>query len=379
MRKNFAFVLLSLALFSCNQNDKFRVEGIISDAKDQTLYLEHNGLLKVDVIDSVKLNEKGGYSFKAPRPEYPDFYRIRLGEKVVDFAVDSCENLTVNASAAKFTTDYSIEGSQTNTDILKLKKSLAAIQAKVNEVTPDMSTDERDSRFAVIETAIDQHKKMASELILKNPRSSAAYFAIYQKINNSYLFSPYNPKDKPYCAAVATAYNAYMPDYIRTKNLYALVLDAIKKQRKAENNASWREIIDSSAKGYLDIALNDRSGAVRKLSELEGKVVLIDFSAYEMENNVAYTFELRELYNKYSGRGFQIYQVSLDRSKLLWEEAAANVPWISVRDENGPQTSVAASYNVQSMPTMFLMNRKGEVILRVADFKSLDAAIAKLL
>lgn len=379
MKKNFAFVLLSLALFSCNQNDKFKVEGVISDAKDQTLYLEHNGLLKVEVIDSVKLNEQGAYSFKAARPEYPDFYRIRLGEKVVDFAVDSCESLTVNANATKFSTDYTIEGSQTNTDILKLKKSLAAIQAKVNDITPDMSTDDRNARFSAIEADINAHKKMATEIILKNPRSSAAYFAIYQKINNSYLFSPYNVQDKPFCAAVATAYNAYMPEYVRSKNLYALVLDAINQQRKAERNASWREIIDSSAKGYLDIALNDRSGAVRKLSELEGKVVLIDFSAYEMENNVTYTFGLRELYNKFSKRGFEIYQVSLDRSKLVWEEGAANVPWISVRDEDGPQSSAAASYNVQTMPTMFLMNRKGEVILRATDFKSLDAAIAKLL
>jgi thioredoxin-related protein len=98
-----------------------------------------------------------------------------------------------------------------------------------------------------------------------------------------------------------------------------------------------------------------------------------------MENNVAYTFELRELYNKYKSRGFEIYQVSLDRSKLLWEDASANVPWISVRDESGANTSYISSYNVQSIPTMFLMDKKGVIVTRANDFKTLDAEIAKLL
>ena len=242
-----------------------------------------------------------------------------------------------------------------------------------------MSASERNALLADVEADIEKHKEMARKIILTNPRSSAAYFAIYQKIGNTYLFSPYVKADKPYCAAVATAYNAFMPDYIRTKNLYGLVMDAIKAERKAKDSQAWREVLDNASAGYIDIELPDRSGNVRKLSELEGKVVLIDFSAYQMEKSVQYTFELRELYNKYSGRGFEIYQVSLDRSKLLWEESVANIPWVCVRDENGPESVAVSTYSVQSAPTVFLMNRKGEIIARNPDFSTLDASIAKLL
>ncbi len=379
MRKNILLLSVLLFLFSCNQSNKFKVEGIVNGSENQYIVLEQNGLLKTTVIDSVKPDSDGSFSFKATQPEYPDFYRLRIGNKVIDFAVDSCEKISIKADYANFSTGYSIEGSQTSSDILKLRTSLSAIQAKVNSLTNELSADARNARLTDIETDIETHKAMARQLILKNPRSSAAYFAIYQKINNSYLFSPYVKADKPYCAAVATAYNAFMPDYIRSKNLYALVMDAIKTERKAQNDAAWREIVENSSTGYIDIALNDRTGAERKLSELEGKVILIDFSASEMENNVAYTFELRELHNKYKSRGFEIYQVSLDRSKLIWEEAAANLPWISVRDENGPNTSYITSYNVQSIPTMFLMDKKGVIVTRVNDFKTLDTAIAKLL
>ena len=379
MRKYILSISVLVILFSCNQSNKFEVEGVVADSEGQYIILEQNGLLTTTVIDSVKLDSDGSFSFKGPRPEYPDFYRLRIDSKVIDFAVDSCEKITIKANLTNFSTGYSIDGSQTSSDILKLRASLSAIQAKVNALTAELSAEARNARLTEIETDIETHKAMARQLILQNPRSSAAYFAIYQKINNSYLFSPYVKADKPYCAAVATSYNAFMPDYIRSKNLYALVMDAIKTDRKAQNDAAWREIVANSSTGYIDIALNDRTGAERKLSELEGKVILIDFSASEMENNVAYTFELRELYNKYKGRGFEIYQVSLDRSKLLWEDASANVPWISVRDENGQNTSYIASYNVQSIPTMFLMDKKGVIVSRANDFKTLDAEIAKLL
>lgn len=379
MRKSYLLIFIVSTLISCSRSDRFTVEGVVNNAKNEVLILEQNGLLQTTVIDSVKLDEDGKFHFDGSRPEYPDFYRLRIGAKNIDFAVDSCEQITIKADIKNFPTGYTVDGSQASNDILKLRTSVSAIQTKVNAITPELTAEERNARLSEIEKDIEAHKEMARKIILQNPRSSAAYFAIYQKINNSYLFSPYIKADKPFCAAVATSYNTFMPEYIRSKNLYALVMDAIKTERKEKSDAAWREIVANSSTGYIDIALKDAKGNVRKLSELEGKVVLIDFSACEMEDNVQYTFELRELYNKYKSRGFEIYQISLDRSKLLWQESTANIPWICVRDEQGPATPYISSYNVQALPTMFLMDKKGVIVSRNADFKSLNGMISKLL
>jgi len=379
MKIKYLFFLLLPAIVGCSQQGKFKIEGEVTDAEGKMLYIEQTGLLKTVALDSVKLKADGAYKFKLASPEYPEFYRLRVEDKVINFAIDSTEHLVIKAAFKNFATGYSVEGSEMNLQIKELRQSLSFIQAKANKLTPQLSASERNALLADVEADIEKHKEMARKIILTNPRSSAAYFAIYQKIGNTYLFSPYVKADKPYCAAVATAYNAFMPDYIRTKNLYGLVMDSIKAERKAKDSQAWREVLDNASAGYIDIELPDRSGNVRKLSELEGKVVLIDFSAYQMEKSVQYTFELRELYNKYSGRGFEIYQVSLDRSKLLWEESVANIPWVCVRDENGPESVAVSTYNVQSAPTVFLMNRKGEIIARNPDFSTLDASIAKLL
>jgi len=253
------------------------------------------------------------------------------------------------------------------------------IQQLVNALNSNMDANERNAKIALIEKDIETHKEMARKIILQNPRSAAAYFAVYQKVNDTYLFSPYIKEDRPYCAAVATAYNSFMPDYERSKNIYALVLDAIHKDRRMKEKEAWNEVFASKGLGYINIVLPDRDNNKRELSSLIGKVILVDFSNYESKQNVDYTFALRELYNKYHSRGFEIYQVSLDQSKQVWLQSTANIPWTCVRDVNGPNTKYTASYNVSEIPTTFLMDRKGNIISRSLGFDELRQAIEKLL
>ncbi len=376
MKNHFLVLLVLFGLIACNSKDNFKVEGIIEKSNKQILYLEQTGLEKTEILDSIKLRDNGKYAFKSSRPKYPEFYRLRIGTQFITFAIDSCEKIVINGDAENFSTNYKVEGSQTNVDIQELRKTVTEIQRKVNLLTPEMGNVEKDAAIAEIEKDIETHKEKTRKLIFQNPLSSAAYFALFQKINNNYLFSPYLKTDKPYCAAVATSYNTFIPESPRTKNLYNLVMDAIKTERKAKQKEAWNEILQSTGKGYIDIELNDRTNTPKKLSDLQGKVVLIDFSAYESEKSVQYTFALREIYNKYKGKGFEIYQVSMDRNKLLWEESTVNIPWVCVRDEEG---NSVASYNISSLPTTFLMNKKGVIVTRSLDFNALNKEIEKLL
>ena len=72
-------------------------------------------------------------------------------------------------------------------------------------------------------------EELAHKIIMENPRSTAAYFALYQQIGGRYIFSPFVQEDYPYWAAVATAYHTYMPQYDRSKNIYNFVLDALRE------------------------------------------------------------------------------------------------------------------------------------------------------
>ena len=118
---------------------------------------------------------------------------------------------------------------------------------------------------------------------------------------------------------------------------------------------------------------------MQSLSQYRGKVIVLDFSSTEMDQYVAYNFELRELYNQYHKRGLDIYSVSIDRNQLAWEDATENLPWTIVRAYDNEAVQVLTQYNVQSLPTLFLFDRDGNVQGRFTDFNALEADINKYL
>ena len=377
--KKIVFILSVCVLAACNNSGKFIVEGVVDGGAGEMLYLEHTGLTKNIVIDSMKIKKDNSFKFKSTRPAYPDFYKIKIGSKQIHFSVDSTETIEITTSLEKLSSDYTITGSESNTDIQILRNSVAKLQNKANQLNSDMSSDESNAFYQEFTQLVEDHKNLAKPIILKNPRSTAAYFAIFQQVSNIYIFSPYIKEDRPFCAAVATAYHTYMPDYERSKNLYAWVMDAIKSEREAKQQSDWKKMMEENAIGFIDINLPDKDNQMRKLSDLVGKVILLDFSAFEARESVQYTFALRDLYNKYKSRGFEIYQVSLDRNKILWEDAVENLPWICVRDDNGPNTKVVTLYNISEIPTYFLINKKGDIVGRNFDLQALEKEISKAL
>ena len=86
---------------------------------------------------------------------------------------------------------------------------------------------------------------------------------------------------------------------------------------------------------------------------------------------------MRSLYEKYHSRGLEIYQISLDDDVHFWKFSCDNLPWICVHETDG---SASRIYNVNALPTFFLVNRDNEIVTR-SDFMegSLEENILKLL
>ncbi len=381
MKRNayIAAALLLSGLSACNNEPAFTVEGEISDAADKMLYLEQTGLESIIPLDSVKLDEGGNFSFSAARPGAPDYYRLRIESKIINFAVDSTETVTVKANYATFPTGYQIEGSENNTKIKELVLLQAGLQTDVNRVAQSGLPIgiAQDS----IQRMVDTYKnKVRRDYIFAEPNKAYAYFALFQQLNGYMIFDPLANREDVKCfAAVATSMNNLYPHADRSRNLYNMVIKGMKNTRTPQSKPLEIPMDKIEETSIIDIPLRDVNGNLHHLTDLKGKVVLIDFTVYGASESGARNLLLRELYNKYNEQGLEIYQVSLDTDEHFWKTAADNLPWICVRDPEGSYSSFVRLYGVAQLPSSFLVNRSNELSLRVDTKTDLDAEIKKLL
>lgn len=383
MKKIILVSLAALALSSCNSDPKFSVSGDISGADGKMLYLEASGLEGVAPLDSVKLKGDGSFSFKQARPESPEFYRLRVDDKVINFSVDSTEAVSIKAPFVDFATAYSVEGSGNSAKIKELTLKQADLQRNVDALIRaarenKLGTTAFEDSLGVLLKGYKDDVKI--NYIFAAPNTAAAYFALFQKLNDYLIFDPLNSKEDIKCfAAVATSLNNFYPHANRSKNLYNIVIKGMKNTRTPQQKTIELPEDKIVETGVIDISLRDIKGNIRKLSDLKGKVVLLDFSVYQTQTGAPHNLMLRELYNKYASQGLEIYQVSLDADEHFWKTSADNLPWVCVRDENGIYSTTAAVYNVKQVPAYFLVNRNNELSARGEDVKDIETAIKALL
>lgn len=383
MKKIFFMTLVAVAMSACNSDSKFKVEGEVTGADGKMLYLEASALEGIVPLDSVKLKGDGSFSFKQARPASPEFYRLRVEDKVINFSVDSTETVSVKAPFADFATAYTVEGSPNSSKIKDLTLKQMKLQNDVNSLFQSVQARKMDAD--VFEDSLaallkDYKDKVKLNYIFAAPNTAAAYFALFQKLNDYLIFDPLNSKDDIKCfAAVATSLNNFYPEADRSKNLYNIVIKGMKNTRTPKQKVMEISEENISETGLIDISLRDMKGSVRKLSELKGKAVILDFTVYQSAVSATHNYMLRNLYDKYASQGLEIYQVSLDADEHYWKTTADNLPWICVRDVNGIYSTVAATYNVQNLPSVFLVNKNNELSARGETVKDLETAVKALL
>ena len=114
-----------------------------------------------------------------------------------------------------------------------------------------------------------------------------------------------------------------------------------------------------------EIALKNPEGEVMKLSDLRGKVVLIDFWASWCRPCRAENPNVVKLYNHYKNHGFEVYSVSLDSNLESWKKAIEQdgLVWPNhVSDLKKWQNAAARDYAVKGIPFTVLIDAEGKVI-----------------
>jgi peroxiredoxin len=124
----------------------------------------------------------------------------------------------------------------------------------------------------------------------------------------------------------------------------------------------------------MEIALPSVSGDTIRLSSLKGKVVLLDFWASWCGPCRAANKQLVKLYPKFKEKGFEIFSVSLDVDKKHWTKAIAKdkIKWLQVMDGGGWDAKTVIQWNINAIPTSYLIDKEGKLIAADLEGKDLE-------
>lgn len=375
--------MFALVVLGCAYNDEIVVQGRVDGGTGRTLVLHKIKSTGMEVIDSLALKSNGKFRFQIKNGEYPEFYYMQLAnENGLTLITDTTSKISIETSVEHFAKNAKIEGSPSSVVLQGHLRAIKEERKRYSQFAVEyVELQEPEKRTNLLE-AYSSHliafKDSIGRLILRNPWSMVSYYVLYQKLNDNYLlFDPYVKDDYKYFGAVATGLNVEYPKDPRVEAFYKMTLLAFKNQRASELN----KLIEEAEVGIPDISLPNLQGDTLRLSALKGKVVVLNFWSSQSSTSRLWNNTLKKAYASYKNSGLEIYQVSLDKSNVLWEKALLEdeVGWRSVCDYTTGSVREAMSYNVQRVPTTFVIDRNGDITGRFDDEKALMDEIKRAL
>lgn len=384
MKRILFFLSLVLIIWSCKEQvDHFSVSGEIKNANGIKLYLEELQTNNVVVIDSVILNNEGVFSFEG-QSKVAKFYALRTSPtNYLTLIINPLDQIIINADGRNLTKTPEIIGSEESRAILELRtrldKSVQRLDSLGIYYKSVIGTAEqykiRDSLASVSKSIIDNHTEYTKEFIVENINSLASLMALYQQIApRRYVLNPTDHIE--YFNLVDSSLMSKYPQSEAVKGFH-IQLEEIKAKTNIEINPETDIVIGSIAP---EITLPNPQGDTISLSMFKGKYVLIDFWASWCRPCRIENPHLVKCYQKYNSKGFEIFQVSLDKKRESWIEAIEKdqLSWTQVSDLKYWDSAPAKTYNIQGIPANFLIDKQGKIIAKNLRGDNLEAKLSEL-
>lgn len=378
MKKSALLLLALLAFAACSQTPAARIEGHSEDLSDTTLILQKVAANQLTTLDTLKVDSKGNFQAKvAVKKGAPVFFHLSDGiSALASVVLLPGDVVRVNLKADG---DYTVEGSEESVllkavnDEFRLTGYKMGVFADALEVAADARTA-KELRADISRAYID-YKRFALAHVLSHPKSITSAALFFQKFGeNLPVFGELTD-----VLVIKQVYDSIQPVYPNSEYVAALA-DEIRARENLLGLNSKLETVETIP--FPELEMPDIEGQMRKLSDLNGSVILLSFWSVVHDGAKMFNHALSDLYAKYHDRGLEIYQVSLDVDKAVWATVVRSqeIPWISVNDGNGRDSRSVAIYRVTELPTLYVINRQGDIVGKdIFDAAALEALIRRSL
>ena len=378
MKIFFVLVFFVFALSSCSPEKNVRISGNLNDSNLEKIYLHELGSSR---SDTAQLDTKGYFVFKR-KISQPTFYSLTVNGKAISLLAHPGEKIVISGDAQNLPPSYSVDGSEDSRHIRRLSQRLEQTVFLRDSLIRTLRIYEGNRNFVNIqrqfnwtfENELDSLRVFNIQFMEENPRSLAVIYALYQQVApNVPVFN--QEEDLQYFLRADSMFYRRFPRVPYVNTLRTDVAGKNEQFHARRLNRMLYMLGDEAP----EIALSAPDGNIVKLSSTRGKFVLIDFWASWSAPCRTENINLLNVYNKYRDKGFEIYQVSLDQSKTMWERAIEEdgLTWINVSDFKYWDSETVALYGVESIPANFLLDREGSIMTKNLTADALDQRLSE--
>ena len=252
---------------------------------------------------------------------------------------------------------YDIEGSPDTNILRSISSKISDYRSEIRELNIEFISANEEKDLQLINSIRENvsFKKNQFELSLKEFLRSV---------------------DKSLAVLIFSDYLSIDENVVFWEGIYNNYFDEFKSNSYFINFENKLKKIKSVSVGSIapEIILDDINGNSISLSSLRGRYVLLDFWAAWCRPCREENPNILENYNRFKDQGFEVYQVSLDRNKEDWSRGIEqdNLPWINVSDLKYYQSDAAVLYNINKIPSAFLLDPNGTIIAKNIELRGIN-------
>ena len=384
MKKLVLYIFAAIVLAGC-KNDTVHISGtLVNPVTGNYIYLDELKSNELKTVDSVKVAQNGTFNFKR-EVKLPSFYLLKINKQnFLTMLLGQGEKISLNAYYDSLNYPISVTGSKGSESMADYNRNLRKTIDKLtglsrtyraNSDNPQLPAI-MDSLDSMAQTYLNEINSYTKNYIDENIKSLVSLVALYQQVApNVYVLNP--SKDLKYFVKVDSSLSILYPEYEPVTSLHKQVQELI-SSTKGETAASP---VSRAGAEAPEISLPTPGGDTIKLSSTRGSVVLLDFWASWCAPCRQENPNLVNAYNLYHKKGFQIYQVSLDKTKEAWIKGIQDDQlgkWIQVSDVKYWNSIVVPLYKIESIPFNFLLDKEGRIIASNLRGEQLQTKLAEL-
>lgn len=369
MKKTIILSVLLAAFFSCSKEQQ-KIKGTIHGGEGQTLYLYAFRDGEDIILDSTVIGKDEQFEMKPHQGLVKDIYRLGLGEN--DFFIlitDSTESVEIEGQFGQLRNVSNVKGSPHSEKLALFSKEVNPI---MDSLMNTLSLEEEDTSFKKINLALrNQIEKTVLKWINGNYTEPGALVAL-QYLDPTVYHDQFIKVAEALKSSMAES--EYFNSFVQYVNSIAEEINGPKRQALDQAIAVGQEL--------SNITLPDPNGKNRSLTDLRGKVVLVDCWASWCGPCRRANPEVVSIYNSFKSKGFEVFSVSLDSDKNAWTQAIAQdkLTWSNhVSDLKGWKSLVTYQWGIEAIPYPILLDKTGKVIAHGNDAmgENLQQLIAK--